>query len=214
MPSDIKDLALPARTLRAAAATALLAACCLVACSTAGAPPVVQAAPAPVETPPVTPVIVLQPAASASDLLAPVLVYADRIRNLQGSELAQEITRLGEAATADEQLRLAMALAQTRQLYDLVRAQDLLQRVLNNSGSDARPLHPLARLLATRLSEQRRVEDQLDRQSQQLRDTQRRLDQTNDKLEALKEIERSLTPRAGSPAPPATARNRPGTLKP
>ena len=211
MPSDIKDIPLPARTLRAASVTALLAACCLAACSTAGGPPVMPAAPAPVEAPPVTPVIVIQPAASASDLLVPVLTYADRIRNLQGNELAQEITRLGEAHTADDQLRLAVALVQTKQLYDLVRAQDLLQRVLNNTGSDARPLHPLARLLATRFAEQRRVEDQLDRQNQQLRDTQRRLDQTNDKLEALKEIERSLTPRSGASAPAAASRSRPRT---
>lgn len=211
MPSDINDIPMPARTLRAASATALLAACCLAACSTASAPPAVQATPVPVEVPPVTPVIVIQPAASASDLLTPVLGYADRIRNLQGNDLAQEITRLAEAPTADDQLRLAMALVQTKQLYDLVRAQDLLQRVLNNTGSDARPLHPLARLLATRFAEQRRAEDQLDRQNQQLRDTQRRLDQTNDKLEALKEIERSLTPRPGSSAPAAASRSRPRT---
>ncbi len=134
-----------------------------------------------------------------------LLSYADRVRPLQGQELAQEITRLGEPATAEDQLRLAIALIQTRQLYDLVRAQDLLQRVLANPGSQA--LHPLARLLAARFAEQRRIEDQLDRQGLQLRDAQRRLDQTNDKLEALKEIERSLTPRPGASAP-AASRNR------
>jgi hypothetical protein len=214
MLPDIKNIDLPARALRAAAtASALLAACCLAACSTAGGQPAAQAQTAPslAQLTPVTPVIVIPPAASASDLLAPQLAYADRIRNLQGNELAQEIARLGEPVTPNDQLRLAMALVQTKQLYDLVRAQDLLQRVLNNSGSDARALQPLARLLASRFAEQRRVEDQLDRQGQQLRDTQRRLDQTNDKLEALKEIERSLTPRAGSPAPAAASRSRPRT---
>ncbi len=212
MLPDIKDTALAARTLRTTV-TALLAGCCLAACGTAGGPPAApsQAAPSPANPAPVAPVIVIAPAASASDPLAPVLAYADRIRNLQGNELAQEITRLGDAPTPDDQLRLAMALVQTKQLYDLVRAQELLQRVLGNPGNDARNLHPLARLLAARFSEQRRIEDQLDRQGQQLRDTQRRLDQTNDKLEALKEIERSLTPRAASPAPAAASRSRPRT---
>lgn len=150
---------------------------------------------------------VTPPPPFAPDRLTPVLAYADRIRNLTGNELAQEISRLSEAATPDDQLRLAMALIQTRQLYDLVRGQDLLQRVLANGSAEARVLHPLARLLATRYAEQRRVEDQLDRQGQQLRETQRRLDQTSDRLEALKEIERSLTPRPGSTAP-AAARGR------
>ena len=50
--------------------------------------------------------------------------------------------------------------------------------------------------------EQRRLEDLLEKQNQQTRDVQRRLDQTNERLEALKAIERSLTSR---PPPPATA---------
>ena len=64
-------------------------------------------------------------------------------------------------------------------------------------------MHPLARLLASRYAEQRRLEEQLDKQNQQLRDVQRRLDQTNERLEALKAIERSLTSR--SPAAPTSA---------
>lgn len=205
----LSDVDIPAITQRVAiAATSLLAVCCFVGCSTAGTQPMppVQAAPVAVDAPP-APVAVTPPPPAAPDRLTPVLAYADRIRNLPGNELAQEITRLSEAATPDDQLRLAMALIQTRQLYDLVRGQDLLQRVLANGSAEARVLHPLARLLAARYAEQRRVEDQLDRQGQQLRETQRRLDQTSDRLEALKEIERSLTPRPGSTAP-AAARGR------
>jgi hypothetical protein len=144
------------------------------------------------------------------DAVASLLAYADRVRGLQGAELAQEITRLGDAPLPADQLRLAIAVSQTRQLYDLVRAQELLQRVLTNTGDDARPLQGLARLLAARFAEQRRVEDQLDRQNQQLRDLQRRLDQTQDKLEALKEIERSLSNRPpAAPAPAPNSRPRP-----
>ncbi|MDI1237799.1 MAG: hypothetical protein PSV26_09990 [Polaromonas sp.] len=138
-----------------------------------------------------------------ADLVTPLLAYADRLRSLPGPELAQEIARLGNAASTGDQLRLALALSQTRQLHDLVRAQELLQRALANNSEEARPLHGLARLLAARFAEQRRVEDQLDRQNQQLRDLQRRLEQTQDKLDALKEIERSLSSRP--PAAPASS---------
>lgn len=135
--------------------------------------------------------------------VASVLAYADRTRALQGTELAQEVTRLNDAPAPADQLRLALALSQTHQPQDLARAQDLLQRVLANAGDEARPLQALARLLATRLAEQRRVEDLLDRQNAQLRDLQRRLDQTQDKLEALKQIERSLNNRPPAAVPPA-----------
>ncbi len=213
MLSDID----PSAKLRRAmiAATALLAVCCVAGCSTTGTQPVqplpqVQPATFTVDLPP-APVAVTPPPPAASDPLTPVLAYADRVRNLPGNDLAQEIARLGDAAAPADQLRLALTLIQTRQLYDLVRAQEALQRVLANNSAEARALHPFARLLAARYAEQRRAEDQLDRQGQQLRETQRRLDQTNDRLEALKEIERSLTPRPGASAPGTSSRSRPRT---
>lgn len=142
-------------------------------------------------------------APTARDAVTQLLQHADRVRGLQGAELTQEIARLNETAAPGDQLRLAMALSQTRQLYDLVRAQELLQRVLANQTQEARELHVLARLLGARYAEQRRLEDLLDRQNQQVRELQRRLGDTQDKLDALKEIERSLTSRP--PAAPASA---------
>jgi len=70
-------------------------------------------------------------------------------------------------------------------------------------------LHSLARTLAARYVEQRRVEDDRDRQAQQLRDSQRRIDQLNDRIEALRAIERSFA-RPHSAPPPAA----PGSAKP
>ena len=184
------------RAAFAALALSLGAGCSLPAKST----PAVALAPAP--PPPAPDLPAAPPPPPPPDATAPVLAYADRIRSLQGAELVQEIVRSGDPQTPADQLRLAMALSQTRQLHDLVRAQDFLQRVLANGGEQARPLHPLARLLAARLAEQRRVEDLLDRQNQQVKDLQRRLEQTQDKLDALKEIERSLSSRpAAAPAP-------------
>lgn len=143
----------------------------------------------------------------ASGMTLRMLAYAERVRVMPPTELTQEAGRLGDAASPEAQLQLSLVLAQLRQLPDLIRAQELLARVLGNA--DAQPMHPLARLLASRYAEQRRLEEQLDKQGQQLREAQRKLDQTNERLEALKAIERSLTSRqpaatASAPTPPAS----------
>ncbi len=87
-------------------------------------------------------------------------------------------------------------------------AQALLQSLLLDPSEAARSQHPLARLLLHRWTEQKRLEDLLERQNQLLREQQRRIDQLNDRLEAMRAIERSLTSRpssaphtASSPAP-------------
>ena len=131
-----------------------------------------------------------------------VLVYADRVRAMSGTELNQEVARLGNPYVPASQLQLALVLAQLRQTPELIRAQELLTRLLANPDAEAQALHPLARLLASRYGEQRRLEDLVEKQNQQTRDVQRRLDQTNERLEALKAIERSMTSR---PPPPTAA---------
>jgi uncharacterized coiled-coil protein SlyX len=186
------------RALPWALALGLAAGCTVPVPSRAGPGLAARTEPAPAAPPPPA-----NAALAEADAVIPLLAYADRLRSLPGPELAQEITRLGNAVSAGDQLRLALALSQTRQPPDLVRAQELLQRALANNSEEARPLHALARLLAARFAEQRRVEDQLDRHNQQLRDLQRRLEQTQDKLDALKEIERSLSSRP--PAAPASS---------
>lgn len=217
MPLKVESPGRPAAPVFRPLALLLATGACMAAACTSTPPPlpapppaVAVPAPAPIiAAPEPVPVIV-----RASPVVAPVLAYADRIRPLQGNELNAEITRLNDAATPADQMRLAIALSQTRQLYDLVRAQELLQRIQANNSGEAQRFHPLARLYGARLAEQRRVEDQLDRQGQQLRDTQRRLNETNEKLEALKEIERSLTGRVQIPGavavpnPAASSRNR------
>lgn len=195
----------------AALLTAMLGACAGKTVSPAGG----AAVQAPTASPPVATAAqdsaVTSNAASAAlpaspDAVVRMLAYADRVRLMPPAELGQEVSRLANPSTPLEQLQLALALSQLHQLPELIRAQELLARVLGNTG--AQTLHPLARLLAARYGEQRRLEEQLDRQSQQTRDVQRRLDQTNERLEALKAIERSLTSRPASSAAPA-ARARP-----
>jgi chemotaxis protein histidine kinase CheA len=69
----------------------------------------------------------------------------------------------------------------------------------------ASPPHAaLARLLRSRLAEQRRLEELAERQAQQLREQQRRLDQLSQQLDALRAIERSLGTRPAAPPAPRT----------
>jgi len=157
---------------------------------------------------PVAPVRSAAPLANAA--IIDMLAYADRTRRMQAAELSQEVIRLGDVAGPTEQMQLALVLSQLHQLPELVRAQDLLGHVLANAGTEAQALHPLASLLAARFGEQRRLEDLLEKQTQQTREVQRRLDQTNERLEALKAIERSLTNRP----PPAPATNNRGSHTP
>jgi hypothetical protein len=135
-----------------------------------------------------------------------MLVYADKIRSLNASELATELTRLGgeTATTPTAQMRAALLLAQGRNPADLARAQVLLQKLIANPSPDAQPLQSLARAVSGRLTEQRRIEDDRDKQVQALRDAQRRIDQLNERIEALRAIERSVT-RPNTPPPPAAA---------
>ena len=126
--------------------------------------------------------------------------------------LAAEIGRLNNQLPANQgtgwpatALELALALAQTRNPGDLARAISLVDPVVRSAAPDFQPWQPVARLIAVRLAEQRRLEEQLERQAQQLRESQRNVQQLNEKLEALKAIERSLTNRAPAPAAPAPA---------
>jgi hypothetical protein len=170
------------------------------------APPRVQ----PVEAEPVAPAA--QPASlftfSSQGPLPAMLAYADKLRNLNGAELAAELTRLGDPGESPvQQMQVALALAQTRVPADLARALGLMQRVNASPVADAKPLQALARALAARYVEQRRVEDDRDRQAQQVRESQRRIEQLSERLEALRAIERSFTrPNNAPPAPPNGAK--------
>ena len=144
-----------------------------------------------------------EPTTPPKDLLRDTLAYADRTLGASTTDLARETARLSELDESEPSraLRLALVLAQTRQPVDTARALGLVQRTLANPA--AQDLHPLARLLEARLTQQRRLEEQLERQTQQLRDAQRRNDQLSERLEAVRAIERSLTTRP-TPAAPAT----------
>jgi hypothetical protein len=135
--------------------------------------------------------------------------WHDELRLMSPDALQREIARYvdspggpgadGHGAAAGA-MRQSLALMSNHANGDLGRALVLLDQVLRNPQPEAQPWRGWARLLQARVAEQRRLEEQLERQAQQLRDSQRRIDLLNDKLEALKAIERSLTPRPPAPA--------------
>lgn len=134
--------------------------------------------------------------------------YFDRVRQMTTSELAREFARLDPPGQPASVLELALALGQTRNPGDTVRALNVLDPLARSTDPQMAPWRPLARLLTARYAEQRRLEEQVERQAQQLREAQRRQDQLTQQLEALKAIERSLTNRPPASPPPAGTSNR------
>jgi uncharacterized coiled-coil protein SlyX len=90
-------------------------------------------------------------------------------------------------------LRRAMLLAAQRGDGGLSRAQAQLDGVLESGALDAQHLKPLAQALAGHYAELRRQDAALDKLNAQLRDVQRRNEQLNGQLDALKNIERTLS---------------------
>lgn len=168
-------------------------------------PPVVAPAPEPPPPPAPQPAPPPDPAQAEADAASRrLLAYHERLRELSAADLGREIARLGEPAEPAARMELALVLAQTRQNGDLARAVALVEPLAR--AYPPSPWQRLARLLHVRLSEQRRLEELADRQNQQLRDQQRRLDQLASQIEALRAIERSLSTRpAAPPAAPGTA---------
>ncbi|MGK5068365.1 hypothetical protein [Janthinobacterium sp. RT4P48] len=174
-------------SVAAMAASALL----LSACATQPA----RQTPVLVQTPPRV-VVVADP--QLTDLLA----YQSALRLMTPSELAKAQADLAKAEHAPQNtIRRAMLHAAVRGTGDLARAQALLEPLLTATGKDAQLLAPLAQLLSSQYAELRRQEDSIDKLNAQLRDAQRRIDLLNEKLEALKNIERSLSVRPAAGAP-------------
>lgn len=199
------------RRVQTSCCALLLAACAPLAPSRAPGESAVDAkaaaalpaAPAPAVTAPQPAAPPAPPAATAADLATrEMLVFNERVRQLSPADLAREIERLNNApAHPRSAVELATLLGHTRVNGDIGRAIALLDSVLRSTAPEAAPWQPLARLIAARYAEQRRLEEQLERQAQQARDHQRRLEQLNAKLEALKAIERSLTTQPAASAP-------------
>ncbi|WP_306410262.1 hypothetical protein [Herbaspirillum sp. RV1423] len=125
-----------------------------------------------------------------------LLAYHQSLRRLSQQELARELQTLNARQGGGAMLAMqkAMALGLTRDANDLARAQVQLGTVLHASDTDAdaNALKPLAQLLVSNYAEMRRLSESAEKAGVQARENQRRLDQLSEKLEALKNIERTL----------------------
>jgi uncharacterized coiled-coil protein SlyX len=174
------------------------AACALLLCACAAKP--LPPAPPPVCPPTVAaiPVVVTDPD------LRDLLNYQAGLRPLASADLVKALQDLNmQGGAARVVLRRAMVLAALRGNGDLARAQAQAEIVLQSGLEEEQNLKPLAQSLASAYAEMRRQDETIDRLNQQVREAQRRNDQLNDKLEALKNIERTLSLRPAPPPPPA-----------
>ena len=172
---------------------ALLAACALLLAGCA-AQPVKQTAVL-VQTPPRIVVV-------ADPTLTELLAYQASVRAMSSSELVKAQLELSRADHAPQNtIRRAMLQATLRTPGDLTRAQTLLDSITQASSDEAKLLAPLAQFLSGQYADLRRQDEAVERLNGQVREAQRRNDQLNEKLEALKNIERSLSVRPAAGAP-------------
>jgi hypothetical protein len=143
---------------------------------------------------------------NSEDSVAAVVRYHQSLNRMTPAEFARERTSFtAQHLTPPNQVRHAMWLASPRGSGDYARAIGLLEGVIKSNDSAAVPLHPLARLLVEQYNERLKLEGLLDRQGQQLKDSQRKTAELQEKLDSLAEIERSL-----SSKPPAKPEPRKG----
>ena len=164
----------------------------LAACSALGppAPPQVIAVPIIVAEPP-TPSPVPITDATGRELAQ----WQKELRTTAPEALAAMATQLVGSTAVGDTVHLVLVLLHTRNPADTTRALALLDSLSAAATTTATAWSTWLPLLVARATEQKRLEDQLARQSQQLRDGQRRIDQLSEQLEALKAIERQLSPR-------------------
>ena len=137
--------------------------------------------------------------------MLPLLAYSQRLYRMSPQELVRERNVLAMTLqTPSVQVRMAMLLGQPRGPMDIVRALGLLDGVLKSSEPAAASVHPVARALASQYTERLRLEAQNEKLAQQLKDSQRRSSELQEKLDALADIERSL------PVRPTAGENPPG----
>lgn len=135
------------------------------------------------------------------------LSYNQGLSKISAAELGRERMVLSAVPqTPFTQVRMAMLLGHPRVQQDLGKALALLDNVLKSNDPAAVPFHPLARLLSDNYIERAKLENQLDKQGQQLKDSQRKASELQEKLDSLADIERTLTPRSRTTRPEGVKR--------
>ena len=126
----------------------------------------------------------------------PALAYYQMLQRMTPAQINRERMVLAALPpTPNTQVRTAMVLGHPRGQQDLTKALALLEGVLKSTDPAALGLHPLARLLADSYAERQKLETQLEKQGQQLKDSQRKVIELQEKIDSLAEIERTLPQR-------------------
>lgn len=149
-------------------------------------------------TPPaIAPATPATPAAVNDDASAlPTLAYYQMLQRMTPAQINRERQVLAALPpTPNNQVRTAMVLGHPRGQQDFAKALALLEGVLKSADPAAAGLHPLARLLADNYMERQKLETQLEKQGQQLKDSQRKAVELQEKIDSLAEIERTLPQR-------------------
>lgn len=135
--------------------------------------------------------------------LVPTLAYYQMLHRMSAAEIGRERQVLAALPISpNSQVRMAMVYGHPRGPQDFPKALGLLDGVLKSTDPTAIELQPLARLLIDNYIERQKFEGLLEKQAQQLKDSQRKVVELQEKIESLADIERTLPqrPRAASPA--------------
>ena len=139
----------------------------------------------------------------------PPLAYYQMLSRLGSAELNRERSVLAALPkTPKTQLRQAMLYGHPRAPQELGKALGLLDGILKSSDPAAVSLHPLARLLADNYLERQQEESQIELQGQQLKESQKKAGELQEKIDGLADIERTLPQRARSVRPASPGRGK------
>ena len=135
-----------------------------------------------------------------------LLFYYDYIRALPAGELARETESLRQLNATDKseftRLRYALLLTLPNAgIREHTRAQQLLEPILRDAKNVDPPLRALAALLLADLAEHRRLDDSLQAATQRQKEEQARSADLQQKLDALKAIEKTIAERKAAPTP-------------
>lgn len=135
------------------------------------------------------------------------LAYYQMLQRMTPAQIGRERQVLAALPqTPNTQVRTAMVLGHPRGQQDLPKASSLLEGVLKSNDPAAVALHPLARLLHDNFGERQKLETQLDKQGQQLKESQRKAAELQEKIDGLADIERTLPQRPRATRPGGSTR--------
>lgn len=140
------------------------------------------------------------PASFRSADSAELLAYFQHLKALSGNALVAENSAATQALSKQRsdsnRLKLALLLLLPNTAFkDEGRAAALADEVLNNKSADTPQLKHLALLVATVANEQKHQEERIQQLAQKQKDDEKRADALQQKLDALKSIEKDLIKR-------------------